>query len=279
MTTRSHDGEFTSQDGLKLYYRRWDAASLTQAVLVVVHGYLEHSGRYQFLADYFAPRGYSLYAMDLRGHGQSGGRRAHVSSFSEYLYDLDRFLSTVQKREGDGLKFLVGHSLGGLIVLRYALDSPEGLAGLVVSSPYLANKVPISPLKLYAGRLLSRVVPTLALDAGLKTELLSHDAEVVRARDEDPLVQTRFTARWATETLAAQAEVLRRAAELRLPCLVLQGADDEVADPKVSRSFFDRLTVPDKEWIPYGGYYHEVFNEVGRKRVFDDLAQWLQGRR
>jgi alpha-beta hydrolase superfamily lysophospholipase len=279
MPTPSHDGAFTSRDGLKLYYRRWDGASPTQAVLVVVHGYLEHSGRYQFLADFFAPKGYRLYAMDLRGHGQSGGRRAYVGSFGEYLDDLDRFLSTIQEREGDGLKFLVGHSLGGLISLRYAIQSPEGLAGLVVSSPYLANKVPISPLKLYGGRLLSRVLPTLAMDAGLKTDLLSHDAEVVRAHDQDPLVQTRFTTRWATETLAAQEEVLARAGELRLPCLVLQGGDDQVADPTVSHDLFQRLTVPDKEWIPYGGYYHEVFNEVGRERVFGDLAEWLRGRR
>jgi alpha-beta hydrolase superfamily lysophospholipase len=279
MSATRDEGYFNAQDGLRLHFQTWNGGGKPRAILAVVHGYLEHGGRYGFLVDHFVPRGYPVYVFDHRGHGRSMGRRAFVSSFSDYLEDVDRYLATIQAREGSGHKtFLVGHSLGGLVSLRYAIESPEGLAGVVASSPYLGNKVPVSPGKLWAAKVLSRVAPAMAMEAAVDPALLSHDPEVARAYAQDPLVGKRFTVRWSTETLAAQAETVARAGELRIPCLLLQAGDDQIADPTVSRAFFDRLTTPDREWREYEGFYHEIFNEPGRDRVFQDLGEWLEKR-
>lgn len=273
------DGYFHARDGLRLYFRSWNGRPKPKAILAVVHGYLEHGGRYGFFVDHFAPLGYRVYTFDQRGHGRSGGKPAFVSSFTEYLQDVDGYLRQIQQREGDEHKiFLVGHSLGGLIALRFAIESPEGLAGVVASSPYIGNKVPVPQAKLLAARLLSRVWPTMLMDANVDPALLSHDSDVVRNYDEDPLVGKRFTVRWSAETLDAQATTLARAPELRIPCLLLQAGADGIADPEVSREFFRRLTAPDKEWKLYEGYYHEIFNEVGRDQVFRDIEEWLRKR-
>jgi alpha-beta hydrolase superfamily lysophospholipase len=276
MSVSHEEGFFTGRDGLRLYYQRWAGAAPPRAILALVHGYLEHGGRYRFVVDHFAPRGFTVYVFDHRGHGRSEGRRGYIDSFDQYLQDLDRYLVTIQEREGDGSKlFLVGHSLGGLVSLRYAIDNPEGLAGVVASSPYLRNKVPVSAAKLFVARVLSRLSPAMAMEANLDSAALSHDPEVVRAHEKDPLVLRKFTVRWTTETLRAQEIALSRAPDLQIPCLLLQAGDDQIADPQASRAFFERMTALDKEWRLYEGYHHEVFNEVGRERVFRDLEEWL----
>lgn len=282
MTVSHDDGFFPAHDGLRLYFRRWRGESEPTAIIALVHGYLEHSGRYGFVGDYFAARGFAVYGFDHRGHGQSGGPRAHVDSFGDYLTDVSRYLDLIRDREGaDKPIFLVGHSLGGLIALRFALEhgagpgGPAGLRGVVVSSPYLGNKVPVSGATLFAGRLLSKVLPKTSLDAKLDSKLLTHDQEVIAVHDRDPLVLHRFTARWASEALEAQAWVLANAHRLALPSLVLQGADDQIADPTTSRTFYERVAHPDKTWKSYTGYYHEIFNELGRDAVFRDLETWL----
>jgi len=279
MPLTHEDGFLRARDGIPIYHQRWAGAEPIRGVVAIVHGYLEHGGRYGFVVEHLCPRGYRVYAFDQRGHGRSEGRRGYANSFDEYLQDLHRFLGLIQEREGDGLKlFLLGHSFGGLVALRYAIEHPEGLAGLVLSSPYFGNAVPIGAAKLFSVKVLSRVAPTLALETGLDPALLSHDAEVVRDYKQDPLVTTRLTTRWTTETLRAQEDVLARAPELSVPCLILQGAADQVSDPQVSRAVYDRLRTRDREWRAYEGYYHEIFNETGRERVLNDLGDWLEKR-
>src|SRR5262249_44399753 len=216
--------------------------------------------------------------LDQRGHGRSGGVRGFANRFDDYLDDLGRFLSLIREKESDRKLFIVAHSFGALVSLRYATEHPEGLAGIAATSPYMKNKVPISGAQLFAVKVLSRVVPKLALDAKVRGSSLTHDSELIRVHDADPLVLQKFTTRWATETLAAQDRALAEAPRLRLPVFVLQGGDDPVADPEGARAFYDRLPPDLREWRSYEGFYHEIFNEVGRERVFADLAEWLQRR-
>jgi alpha-beta hydrolase superfamily lysophospholipase len=276
MSTTHDDGTFNADDGVRLHFRRWMGEGTPRAVMALVHGYLEHSGRYGFVGEYFAPRGYAVYAFDHRGHGQSGGPRAYIQRFDDYLRDIARYLELVRAREGTAIPImLVGHSMGGLISLRYALEHPEMLRAVAVSSPWLGNKHRVSGLKLFAGRILSRIAPGTQLSADLDSKVLSHDPEVVAAHGRDPLVLHKFTARWATEALAAQEWTLANAARMALPCLVMQAMADELSDPASSRAFFERIVHTNKAWKPYEGYYHELFNEVGREAVFRDLEAWL----
>jgi alpha-beta hydrolase superfamily lysophospholipase len=276
MPSAHEDGFFAGRDGERLTYRRWAGAEPTKAVLAVLHGYLDHGGRYAHVAEHFGALGYRIYVLDQRGHGRSGGVRAFANRFGDYLDDLGRFLGVIREREGERKLFIVAHSFGALVSLRYAAVNPDGLAGIAASSPYIKNKVPVSGAKLFAAKVLSRIAPRLALAANVRGSQLTHDPELVLAHDTDPLVLQKFTTRWSTETLAAQELALAEAPRLRLPVFVMQGGADPVADPEGARAFYDRLPPAEREWRSYDGFFHEIFNEVGRERVFADLAEWLQ---
>jgi alpha-beta hydrolase superfamily lysophospholipase len=273
---RHTEGTFKTGDSLELYYQAWKPEGEPKAVLAVVHGYGEHSGRYLNPANHFVPSGYVLYAYDLRGHGKSPGQRGHIVRFDEYLADTDAFLKFVRAREPGRKTFLLGHSLGGVIVATYAETYPTGdLVGLIMSSAFLIFKMQVPGWKAAVGRVMSSLMPAMTMANDLGASLLSHDPAVVTAYDTDPLNHHVGTARWLTECVAAQARTLDQVGQVKLPVLVLYAGDDHIGDPKGSELFFERLTVTDKTRHRYDDYYHEIFNEIGKEAVFKDVENWL----
>lgn len=246
--------------------------------VVIVHGYAEHKGRYRQLAGDLAAARYSCHLFDLRGHGDSGGPRGHVSRIEEYRTDLDRFLEEVRALpESPSPLFLLGHSLGGLVALDYVLHRPDAFAALAVSSPYLAPAFAIPFLKRTLLPLLAPLLPTLRVPTGLDPAWLSHDPRVVGAYATDPKVFSTVTLGWAVAIGKAQEEVFARAPEITLPVLVQVGDADPIAAPGRTRTLFERLGSPDKRLRIYPGLLHEVFNELERAPVVDDLLAWLGG--
>ncbi len=278
---RLDEGFFAAKDNLRLYWRsaRPSEAGATRGHVALVHGYAEHCGRYRELMAALARRGIAVHAFDYRGHGQSDGRRAHVERFSEYTDDLDVLLGHArQVAEGQPL-FVMGHSLGGLIALRYALDArPEGLAGLVLSSPFLEFAFRPPRLKVLAGRLVERVVPWIPVGNELRVENLTRDRAIQEATRRDPLYLRTTTPRWFSQTTAAQAELGARLSELTLPCLIFHGGADPIAACDASRRLFAAARASDKTLKIYDGMLHETLNEVGRDQVVADLVAWLEAR-
>ena len=268
------EGTFKGSDGMELYYQRWRPEGIPRASLAVVHGFGEHSGRYGNVVDWFVPRGYAVYAPDQRGYGRSPGGRGYVNAFAEYRHDVAAFLDLVRTAEAGRPLFLLGHSLGGLIVLDYALRDPSGLDGVIASGPSL-GAAPVSPFLLLLSRALSRLWPQLTLETGLEVAALSRDQAVVEAYVNDPLVHNLGTPRLATEMAKAADRAQGRAADLALPCLILHGGADRLCDPKDSQAFFDRVTFADKVRHEYEGYYHEIFNDLDKEVVFADVEAWL----
>ena len=247
--------------------------------LVIVHGYAEHKGRYRELVGALVAAGYQCHLLDLRGHGESGGERGHVGRFEEYRTDFEQFLAEVQGLAATPSPLLLlGHSLGGLIALDFVLHRPEVFDSLAVSSPFLAPALAIPFLKRTLLPLAADFVPTLAVQSGLQAAWLSHDAQVVRSYEADPLVFSTVTLGWFVAVRDTQKEVFEQAGEIRLPVLVLIGGADPIADPGRGRALFDRLGSEDKRLITYPGFFHEVFNELERGRVVADLLAWLAGR-
>jgi len=270
-----------TEDGLELAGEsRFPRTASPRAHVLVVHGFAEHRGRYAVLAAELAAAGFAVHRFDLRGHGESGGRRGHVDRFAEYREDLDRVVEAVLPGAGaaDPPAFLLGHSLGGLIALDAILGRPEPFRGLALSSPFLAPAFRLPPFaRAFAGAA-ALLAPAADFAAGLDPEGLSRDPEVVRRYREDPLVLRRLTAAWLGAVLDAQAAVLERAGELRLPVLLLLGSADPIADPARGRALFERLGGnPANRLEVYEGFSHEVFNELGRERVVADLLEWLGG--
>lgn len=260
---------------MKLYYQCWRPEGGLKAVLAITHGHGEHSGRYGNVVNWFVPRGYAVYAFDLRGHGCSAGPRGHIERWDEFREELSAFLAFVREREPGQALFLVGHSMGGLIALEYALHDPQGLAGVIASGPLLSQPG-IAPFLIMLSKVLSTLVPRLALKTGLDATALSRDPAVVEAYINDPLVHSFGTARLGAELARAIEWTQAHAADLALPCLIVHGSDDRICPPEGSRVFFENIAFADKERQVYEGYYHEVFNDVGKEQVLAAVEAWVE---
>jgi alpha-beta hydrolase superfamily lysophospholipase len=288
--------KFRTFDTRPLYAQHWLPKGAPKANLVVVHGLGEHSGRYKDFAAWFVPLGYAVHAFDHRGHGKSWGARGHVNRWGEFREDVRVFLSKVHERAPDLPLFLLGHSMGGLIVLNYGLHyaaagpyahSASGgnppldtLTGVVSSAPALALGEDVSPGLVLITRFLSRVLPKLQLPNGLDAEGLSHNAEVVRAYREDPLVHSVISARFGAAMARTMTWTMAHAGAwpVDLPLLMLHGGADPICPAKASERFMVNARCNDKTRYVYPGYFHEVFNEVGREQVLHDVAAWLDKR-
>lgn len=260
-------------DGLRLFVREWPVAG--KGWVGIVHGYGEHCGRYDAFARWLNGQGWAVAACDLRGHGRSPGRRGHVRRFADYLRDAAALHGLLRERATGRPPFLLGHSLGGLIVTRYVQEGAEGLAGLILSAPFLGAEMPVPGWKAALSRILSGGWPSFSSSSGLVGAMVSHDPEVVAEYERDPFMHTRATARWFTEVVAAQRAALAAVPQLSLPLLILHGGADPIASVSATRRFFSAAGSPDKTLEVYGDLLHEVLNELGKERVWEEVASWL----
>jgi alpha-beta hydrolase superfamily lysophospholipase len=274
---RISEGFFSARDGLRLF---WHTARPEAPVahVAVLHGYAEHLGRHQELTHALVSAGYAVHLLDMRGHGQSGGKRAHCDRFDDYLADLDMFLARVEAQADGAPVFLLGHSHGALVGARYLLDKPHAVRAALLLSPYFRLKLAVSPLKIWAGKLIGRVFPAVPMRNELKAEQLTRDVAIQNATRADPLYQQIATPRWFTESTAAQETVLRRATEFTTPFLLLFGGSDPIADPAAGREFFEAATSKDKQMKQYEGLLHELSHEPERDLVFRDVVAFLDER-
>jgi alpha-beta hydrolase superfamily lysophospholipase len=260
-----------------LLFRRAWLPPASFGALLLVHGYAEHSGRYEELGSWFAGRGFAVHAYDQRGHGRSEGARCHVDRFDQFLDDLDRVLERVREEHPELPLALVGHSMGGLVVTAFLADRRPAIAAAATSGAALALGSGVSRGRVTAARLLRRLTPRLVLGSGLDPAGLSRDPEVVRRYLEDPLVHRTMSASLGAELLAAIPKAASRAVEVQVPMLLLHGTDDPLCPVEGSRAFHGALQVPGSGIREYPGLRHEIFNEPERFEVFGDLDAWLRG--
>jgi len=265
-------------DGLSLEVRRWQEDTVPHRwTFVIVHGLGEHSGRYQHLAARFTPLGATVYAMDQRGHGRSGGKRGHAPSLDALLDDIDAVV--LRAREDDGSPVvLIGHSFGGLLAIAYALKHADHIDRAIFSAPLLKVKQRVPAWKRALSTVLPRIAPGMTFSNEVDASLLSHDPGNGPAYTSDPLVHDHITAGLYGDTIARGEEFIMRAPELRVPFLLMQGRDDQIVDPVGSQRFFARAAAPDRAFCLYPGLYHEIFNELDREKVFQDIESWLTQR-
>jgi len=270
------DGQFKGSGNLNLYYQCWLPADEPKAILLVVHGLAEHSGRYSNLVNYFVPRGYAIYSFDQRGHGKSDGVKGYVDRFSYFVDDLDIFLRLVHSRHHDVKTFLVGHSIGGTIATAYAILHQDEFDGLILTGATLSTPTDVAAGTIFAARILSLILPKVGLYV-IDAEGISQDKSVVNAYVDDPLVyRGKIRARLGVELIKAMGTVNRQISEIHLPILVMHGAADRLSDPKGSEMLYQKASSADKMLKVYEGYYHEIFNEPGREQVLADVESWLK---
>ena len=264
-----------SSGGLELYVQKWQADVPNRAVIAIVHGFGGYGGRYMNLVNELVPRGLVLCGVDLRGHGRSPGLRGHIDGWEDYREDLRSFLQWTPTWEPDRPRFVLGHSMGSLVVLDFVLRHPEGLAGAIVSSALLEPVAVANPLLVSVARLLSRIWPRSLLPLNVEAAALSRDPEVVRAYEEDPLVFGKASARWGTEMLDMIAWIKEHPSDVRLPLLMIHGGADRINAVEGSRAFFEAVSYPDKELRIYPEAYHEPHNDLDWEEEARDIKRWI----
>jgi alpha-beta hydrolase superfamily lysophospholipase len=256
----------------ELFWQHWRPEH-PRAVLINVHGLGDHSGLYPSIAGWFPPRGVAVYALDTRGNGQSPGLRGHVDRWKVYRDDLHRFVEFVQEREGRA-PVLLGHSLGGLMVLDYALEHPSCIRGIAAAAPVLGSVGTPAPL-LWLAKLLSRTWPTFTLETGLDLSGLARDPAVIQAVLEDPLFHRSASARLATEVFATLAAVHARAATLTRPVLIQHGVGDRMVSIDGSRRFADGPAAAHVQLVEYDAW-HALYADLGYEERLTDLTNWME---
>ena len=272
------DVAFPSLDGIALQ-GRFRACRTPRATLVISHGLGEHGGSYRRTADDLGDAlGIDILAFDYRGSGRSAGKRGVVRRYEDLSLDLAAATDWAS-RERPGLPlFLLGHSNGGLVALRTVLDRDLGLAGLIVSNPPLRLSAKVPTWKRLVGEVLLRVAPGLTLPTGLTNDQLTRDPDAIAAIAEDTLRHDRISPPMFFGMAEAGPEALDRAAEIRLPTLMILGGSDPIIDPEAGRLFFDRLSSEDKTLKVYPNMRHEPLNELGREEVVADVVRWIDDR-
>jgi alpha-beta hydrolase superfamily lysophospholipase len=260
--------------GQSLFRRAWLPPAAERALLVV-HGFGEHSGRYEHLGAWFATRSSAVHAYDHIGHGKSSGARCHVRRFDDYLDDLASMVALVRGEHPDLPVFLVGHSMGGLIVAAFLRERDPAVAGAVLSGAALALPEGTSRVRLAVARVLRLVAPRVNLASPVDPAGLCTDPEVVEAYLKDPLVHhDRMTASLAAELLSAIRRTEGRAADVRVPVLVLHGAEDSMCRVEGSEAFARDLR--EGRFEAYPGMRHEIFNEPGHEAIFEGALEWIR---
>lgn len=258
----------TARDGESLALRHWAAVGEARASLLIIPGLGEHGGRYGRAAGLFAASGLDTWTLDLRGFGASGGRRAYVERLEVWLDDVADRLTALQALGRPVI--LLGHSMGGLVVARYAETDRAQPDLLVLSAPALAGNIPA--WKQALARVLGRLAPTIAVKNGLDGSILSRDPAVGADYVADPLNVHSTSARLGAVLLEAQAPTIADLGLIHVPTLVVHGGADHLVPTASSAVFSGR---PGIERRVFPGLAHETFNEPEGPQVVGEVATWI----
>lgn len=272
------ESKWEGNHGISFYIRGWEPNNKRpKAVLALIHGLGEHTGRYLHVGKTMTDAGYALVGFDLRGHGKSGGARGHFPSLAAVMQDMRQFFRFLVQRYPDIPHFLYGHSLGGLLSLTYALQYPNGLNGVIVNGAGLRSPLREQKAKVTMVNWLGSLLPAITVPSGLDTAILSHDRDVVKKYVNDPLVHDKASLGFGKSAIKAIEFCFAHAQEFKPPLLIMHGADDKLAYPSGSEDFAklageNNQDVTLKLW---DGLYHEVHNEPEKAEVFKVMIEWL----
>jgi alpha-beta hydrolase superfamily lysophospholipase len=270
---------FVASDGDNVVIQDWplEPGAAVRGVVIIVHGLGEHAGRYDHVARQLNSWGFAVRGYDQCGHGESGGLPGSLPTDTRLLDDLADIVDSTRSRMEKSTPLIVlGHSMGGLVAARFASLGLRPLDGLVLSSPALDPG--LSGFQKLLVAVLPNLVPNLRVGNGLDASFISHDPKVVAAYRADRLVHDRISARLARFIATAGPATVAEAGQWKIPTLLMYAGDDRLVKPQGSRDF--AAAAPQKlvTTVCFDGLYHEIFNELDARPVFDTLRQWLDAR-
>lgn len=263
-----------NSQGIELYAAHWPVANPI-AVIALAHGQGEHIGRYQHVAEWYNAHGVAVVGFDHQGYGRSGGPRGHVKDLDAFLDDIGLLLEKTAELYPDKPLFLYGHSMGGNLVLNYALRRKPELKGLIATSPWIQLAFEAPAIKVLVGKLMRKFMPTLTLPTNLAAHFISQDKAVVEAYKNDPLVHDKISAAAGIALMDAADWLDSYKGEVPMPLLLLHGTGDKIISPVATKAFAERVKgdVTHQEW---DGLYHELHNENEKAEVFEYTFNWMK---
>lgn len=263
-----------TSDGLAIYAIDWPVNE-AKAVIALVHGLGEHAHRYEHLVRFFHQHQIAVIAYDRRGHGQSAGRKGHTPKYGAFLEEIDQLLVETKKRYAELPVFLYGHSMGGNLVLTYALQYQPAIQGVIATAAHIRLGFEPSAFTLMLGRLMRNIFPAFTQSNGLDVQLISKDPVVVEAYTQDPLVHDRITAATGLAMLEAAADLDAYQGDFPVPLLLMHGGADGITAPAGTQALAQRLS-SDVELKIWDGLYHEIHNETEQTEVFSYTLNWIE---
>lgn len=271
-------GKLTGTKGLVLYYELWEPSTPPRALVALAHGYAEHIGRYRHVIEALVAHGYVVAALDHHGHGQSEGPRAVTQDFDRYIQDFHHLVERVRADVPTLHLVVMGHSMGGLIAVRYTLAHQPTVAALVVSGAALQVGEETSPLLKKVSGLLARLIPNVPLLPHQNHEL-SRDPAIFDHFMSDPLNYTgRVKTALAYQLLSTSDATRRQLGALTVPMLIMHGTDDRLTAPSGSQRLYEMARSEDKTLRMWQDNFHEIFNELDQDNVLATLVHWLNQR-
>lgn len=266
--------EFLSSKGCNLSTHFVEPDAVSRAGILLIHGMGDHSRSlpYQNFYEFSVDKGFTVFAFDLRGHGESEGRRMYIESWDDYLKDVDVFVSNISSRFDKPL-FLVGLSMGGLIAINYALNHSNRIDGVVAVAPALSADG-ASPIVRKAMKAISRIAPKLSLPSGLDLSEITRDAYAASVYTSDPLLQTKVTARLGAEVISAIDQVQARAGDVEVPTLIVHGEADRISPINGSERFIANSTRT-IDYQKIEGAFHNLFIETNKDQVLRSISDWI----
>ena len=279
MASSRLERSFEGVGGVRIVYDVWEPDDEDpRGVVVLCHGYAEHARRYDHVAQRFGESGLAVYALDLRGHGRSGGKRVYLRDISEYTEDFHTLVGIAAGEYPDLKLVVLGHSMGGGIVFAYGVEHPDDYAAMVLSGPAVDAQDGVSPMMVFVAKALGQLLPGLPVEQ-LPTDAVSRDPEVVAAYNADPMVHHgKLPAGIARALIGVGETMSQRAPALTAPLLVVHGEQDKLIPVQGSRHLMECVGSQDAHLKVYPELYHEVFNEPERAVVLDDVASWIEAR-
>lgn len=272
------EGHFPGTHGSELFFQEWVPAQ-SKGTVLITHGLAEHTECYESLASVIAQNSWRAVAWDMRGHGRSEGKRGCVEDIHDLVTDLKfciQNLESERKFDSSNPLVLFGHSLGGLITLKCAIEySGLPIHGLMLSSPLLDFAIKVPVWKQRAAQFLAQWAPTLTMWNEVRFEDLTRDAEAIKSFDKDPLRHDRISSRLYLGMSKTFQEVQVRAAEISLPFLLMVAGDDRIVSAKAAIDFFERTNSPKKFLKIFEESRHEILNDFDREQMLKDVAQFL----
>lgn len=271
------DGYVKSYDGLELYLVK-DVPDSLKGIVVIVHGFAEHLGRYDYITKRLNDKGYGVYRFDNRGHGKTKGEKGHIEKFEEFLYDTDTIVDLAKKENPDVPIYMLGHSMGGFITASYGVKYRDKLKGQILSAAATAISPQVKGIKGNIFKIINKVAPKIRIKNPITTALCKNP-EVVEKYLKDPLNLKDATLNFYVEFLIRGVNWLNENMDkYSYPCLILHGSEDKIVFKEASENFYDKISSKDKKLIIYDGLYHEIMNEITRDQVIDDICNWLENR-